>query len=309
MQRKPPIEEEGLFSLVDIEARLLIKKKQTFKMNPFEIMSIPGKGRAMISQKSFSVGDIIFEEEAFVSCQFSWNVAYGYLACDHCMRPLETTEQNVRRLASDQSLSVPFQEHDPTKQWLDHFCVCVQCGVKYCSEDCRVDALKKYHKVACMGNFRQDDSHPINILNDTWKKMHYPPETGTILLIVRIMAMYKQSKDKAAFLETLKSFQSVFVNVEDQIVHKMLGANFESQMLELYKRFCNAFTDEEFSIFTTPDAFKSLMALIGTNSQGIATSSFAEWVKKVSDLTIPEEEKNKLESCIDDLYNKVGECK
>lgn len=263
----------------------------------------------MISKKHFKEGDVIFEEEAFVSCQFSWNAAYGYAACDHCMRPLETTEQNVRRLASDQTISVPFQEHDPTKQWLDQFCVCVQCGTKYCSEDCRVDALKKYHTVACMGNFRQDDSHPINILNDSWKKMHYPPETGTILLIVRIMAMYKQSKNKEEFLETLKGFQCVFVNEEDKIYHKMLGANFESQMAALYKSFCNAFQQEDFAIFTKPDAFKSLMALIGTNSQGVATSSFAEWVKKVSALSLPEKEKEKLETCIDELYNKVGECK
>lgn len=262
----------------------------------------------MISKKHFSEGDIIFEEEAFVSCQFSWNAAYGYLCCDHCMRPLETVEENVRRLANDKTVSVPLQEHDPTKPWMDQFCMCVQCGVKYCSQDCQVDSWKKYHSAACMGNFRQDDTHPINVLNDAWMKMHYPPEMGTILLIVRIMAMYKQSKNKEEFLETLKSFQSVFVNTEDQIVHKMIGPNFESQMLELYKQFCNAFQNEEFAIFTTPDAFKSLMALIGTNSQGVATSVFSGWVKKVLDLSLPEEEKGQLETCIDELYTKVGEC-
>lgn len=262
----------------------------------------------MISKKHFQEGEVIFEEEAFVSCQFSWNSAYGYQACDHCMRPLETAEQNVRRLASDQSISVPLQEHDPIKRLVDQFCVCVQCGVKYCSETCLADASKKYHQVACMGTFRQDDSHPINILNDAWKKMHYPPETGTILLIVRIMAMYKQSKNKEEFLEALKSFQSVFINEKDKIYHKMLGENFESQMGELFKSFCHAFQDEAFAMFTTPDAFKSLMAMIGTNSQGVATSSLAEWVKIVSDLPLPEKEKAQLEDCIDDLYNKVGEC-
>lgn len=92
-------------------------------MSAFEIVSIPGKGRGMISQKHFKEGDIILEEKAFVCCQFSWNYAYGYLACDHCMRPLETTEENVRRLASDQSISVPLQEYDTIKQFVDQFCM------------------------------------------------------------------------------------------------------------------------------------------------------------------------------------------
>lgn len=51
------------------------------------------------------------------------------------------------------------------------------------------------------------------------------------------------------------------------------------------------------------------MGLVGTNSQGIATSVLAEWVKKVSDLPMPEADKQKLDEYIDDLYNKVGECK
>ncbi|CAD6991600.1 unnamed protein product [Ceratitis capitata] len=158
-----------------------------------------------------------------------------------------------------------------------------------------------------MGNFHTDDSHPINALNETWKKMHYPPETGTILLIVRLMAMYKQSNNKQQFLESLQSFQSLIVNTEAKIYHKMLGENFEQQMEQLFVAFCRAFADEEFAAFTTPDAFKTLMGMIGTNSQGIATSPLAEWVKKVSDLPLPDGDKAKLDEYIDDIYNKVGE--
>lgn len=61
--------------------------------------------------------------------------------------------------------------------------------------------------------------------------------------------------------------------------------------------------------FSKPESFKTLMGLVGTNSQGIATSVLAEWVKKVSDLPMPEEDKMKLDDYIDDLYSKVGECK
>ncbi|XP_061393636.1 histone-lysine N-trimethyltransferase SMYD5 [Musca vetustissima] len=276
-------------------------------MNSFEIKDIPGKGRAMVAAKLINAGDTIFEEEPFVSCQFSWNAAYGYAACDHCMRPLETVTENVRRLASNQTLVVPLTEHDPTKQWLEQFTVCPNCKIRYCSEDCRVEALKKYHRVGCMGNFRQDDSHPINRLNEIWKKMHYPPETGTIMLLVRLMAMYQQSSNKPEFLESLQSFQALIVNKEQQIYHKMLGENFEQQMEQLYAAFCVAFQGDDFQMFTTPEAFKTLMGLVGTNSQGVATSVLAEWVKKVSDLPMPEEDKAKLDEYIDDLYNKVSE--
>lgn len=51
------------------------------------------------------------------------------------------------------------------------------------------------------------------------------------------------------------------------------------------------------------------MGMIGTNSQGIATSPLAEWVKKVSDVPMPEGDKAKLDEYIDDIYNKVGECR
>lgn len=55
------------------------------------------------------------------------------------------------------------------------------------------------------------------------------------------------------------------------------------------------------------DNFKSLMALIGTNSQGIATSSFAEWVRKVSEIDLPPNEKLQLDNFIDHLYHKANE--
>ncbi|EDW51593.1 SET and MYND domain-containing protein 5 [Drosophila sechellia] len=276
-------------------------------MNNFEIRELPGKGRAMIATKNFAKDEVIFEEEPFVSRQFSWNVAYGYAACDHCMRPLETVLENVRRLASDPKVEVPLLQHDPTAQWVAQFTQCPRCKVRYCSEDCLMEAQKRYHRVACMGAFHSDDTHPINVLNETWKKMHYPPETGSIMLIVRLMAIYQQSTKKEEFLEQLQSFQSLIVNREQKIYHKMLGENFEQQMEQLYLAFCNAFTGEDFSMFKTPDAFKTLMAILGTNSQGIATSVLSQWVAKVSDLPLTDSEKEQLDTVIDGLYAKVAE--
>lgn len=78
--------------------------------------------------------------------------------------------------------------------------------------------------------------------------MHYPPETGTIQLLVRLLAMYQESNNKKEFLENLQSFQSLVVNKEQRIYHKMLGENFERQMEQLYVAFCEAFQGEEFSM-------------------------------------------------------------
>lgn len=81
--------------------------------------------------------------------------------------------------------------------------------------------------------------------------MHYPPETGSIMLLVRLMAMYKQSKNKPEFLNTIQSFQSSVINQQEQIYHKMLGGNFAHQMEQLYEAFCTAFRDNEFSVVST----------------------------------------------------------
>ncbi|XP_037947931.1 SET and MYND domain-containing protein 5 [Teleopsis dalmanni] len=276
-------------------------------MNPFEIKDIPGKGRGMVSTKRFAKGDIILEEEPFVSSQFSWNAAYGYAACNHCMRPLETITENVHRLANNPLVHVPMQEQDPTLHWINQFTECKFCKTRYCCEDCRIDAYNKYHRFMCLGKFVDDDSHPINILNDTWKKMHYPPETSSIMLLVRLMAMYSQSKNKQEFMDQLKSFQSDIINRSENIYHKMLGESYEKQMEQLFMSFCNAFKSEEFSEFTTPDSFKALLGLVATNSQGIATSVLADWVKKASAIPLPTQQKEVLEEHINSIYSAVDE--
>ena len=59
-----------------------------------------------------------------------------------------------------------------------------------------------------------------------------------------------------------------------------------------------------------PDGFQSLVALVGTNAQGVGTSPFSEWVKNVSALDPPAEEKQKLDKFIDELYEQLddGKC-
>jgi hypothetical protein len=49
------------------------------------------------------------------------------------------------------------------------------------------------------------------------------------------------------------------------------------------------------------------MALVGTNGQGVGTSPFSEWVKKVSELELAADEKQQLDSFIDKLYEDLNE--
>ena len=43
------------------------------------------------------------------------------------------------------------------------------------------------------------------------------------------------------------------------------------------------------------------------NGQGVGTSPFSEWVKKVSELHIPVDEKQQLDSFIDQVYEDLNE--
>jgi hypothetical protein len=49
------------------------------------------------------------------------------------------------------------------------------------------------------------------------------------------------------------------------------------------------------------------MALVGTNGQGVGTSPFSEWVKKVSELDLETDERQQLDSFIDKLYEDLNE--
>lgn len=59
----------------------------------------------------------------------------------------------------------------------------------------------------------------------------------------------------------------------------------------------------------TPDGFRSLLALVGTNGQGIGTSAFSRWVKNVSALDLPNEQRIQVDKLIDRIYDEMDEGK
>lgn len=142
------------------------------------------------------------------------------------------------------------------------------------------------------------------------RKMHYPPETTTILLVLRIFAMIKTQPE---LLDTFAEFCDRSINEDLSICHKILGEKFTNQLAELHQAVAQLFGDEDIlEKYLTPEGLTQLFALIGTNSQGIGTSAFAEWVKNVPDLeSLNEKEKKDVDELIDALYttleNTVGQ--
>ncbi|XP_013141688.1 PREDICTED: SET and MYND domain-containing protein 5 [Papilio polytes] len=271
-------------------------------MAGFEIRtSNSKKGKGLFATKKFDKGDIILEEDPLVSCQFAWNAAYRYLACDYCMRPLETPEQNVRRLSCKPDIVLPHANCFDIN--LENVATCDQCGTLYCGEECRQRAFDTYHRSLCYDT--TDAQHPIMVLLETWKQMHYPPETTSVMLLVRILAFIEQSNDPSAAAGVIKQFCHRTVNEDAELVHKLLGEQFTDQLNTLRDMTANVIKGDHIQEFLTPEGFCSLMALVGTNGQGIGTSPLAMWVNSVSELTMSDDERQQLDLFIDKLYQYV----
>ncbi|KAL0880318.1 hypothetical protein ABMA27_002770 [Loxostege sticticalis] len=273
-------------------------------MDGFEVRtSNSKKGKGLFATKKFDQGDIILEEDPLISCQFAWNAAYRYLACDHCMKPLETPEQNVRRLSCKPDIVLPHS--NCVESNLECITSCDQCAVLYCSEACKQKAFATYHQTICYDT--SNAQHPITILLEAWKQMHYPPETTSIMLLVRILAFIQQSPDPVDAASRIKQFCHRTVNEDAELVHKLLGEQFASQIGTLRDLTANVVSGEHAQEFLTPEGFCSLMALIGTNGQGIGTSPLAMWVNAVLELTMSDDERQQLDLFIDKLYQYVEE--
>ncbi|XP_063614322.1 histone-lysine N-trimethyltransferase SMYD5-like isoform X2 [Penaeus indicus] len=286
-------------------------------------------GKGLFALKNFKAGEVIFEERPLVSCQFLWNAAYGYLACDYCMRPLETAEENACRLAQNPHLSLPYPECCDTKK--DSLIECPQCDASYCSRECRASAWNQYHETLCLQSFTPDPSHPLVMLQEAWKwwglqpdsnhsqgstsqkrirssdgeQMHYPPETACIMLLARIIATVLQAADKEGATALFMQFCHRTVNEEEEIAHKLLGAEFHDQLEALRDLMEKALGAPEVRHWLTPEGFRSLVALVGTNGQGIGTSPLSRWVRNCDALEISAEEREKLDQLIDNIYDQL----
>ncbi|XP_018584336.1 protein-lysine N-trimethyltransferase SMYD5 isoform X2 [Scleropages formosus] len=219
------------------------------------------------------------------------------------MRSLETAEENARRLSGLSGLSLPYPDQCQVRPEL-HQC-CPQCQVMYCSAECRQAALDQYHRVLCLGPSRDDLEHPINKLQEAWRNMHYPPETSSIMLMARMVASVKQARDRSHWLNLFSHFCSRTANEQEEMAHKLLGEKFQGQLALLRSLFSSALYDDHLSQWFSPDGFRSLFALVGTNGQGIGTSSLSQWVHACDALELPGQQREQLDAFIDQLYKDI----
>ncbi|XP_008213730.1 SET and MYND domain-containing protein 5 [Nasonia vitripennis] len=263
------------------------------------------KGKGLFAVSSYKEGDIILEERPLVCCQFAWNADYKYLACDYCMKPLETAEENARRLSGKSDLILPFPECCETKK--DSISECESCGAKYCSTECQNEAWQRYHQILCLQSRQNTEHHPLVQLKETWKQMHYPPETATIMLLARMVAMVNQATDKTAIISTFSQFCHRTINDTQEIAHNLLGEKFVGQIDVLRQMMQKTLNTELVPEWFTPNGFRSLLALVGTNGQGIGTSAFSRWVKNVSALDLPNDQRIQVDKLIDRIYDEMDE--
>ncbi|CAH1173460.1 unnamed protein product [Phaedon cochleariae] len=266
------------------------------------------KGRGLFSKTKLLCDTTILEEDPLVSCQFQWNAAYQYLACDHCLRPLETAQENATRLTG-KMVELPHPECCCTDK--SRFSSCPSCGLQYCSTECREEAYNQYHRILCTQTTDKNSSHPLEQLNEAWKQLHYPPETSTIFLVVRLLARILQAPNREAAIAQTLQFCHHTVNEDADLAHKLLGEKFAGQLSLLHNLLVAAVPHEGIEQFLTFEGFQSLLALIGTNGQGLGTSAISQWVKNTGTLPISQEERENLDSFVDNLYiqmdSNVGE--
>lgn len=259
------------------------------------------KGRGLFALRDFRKGETLFREKPLVSVQFSWNAVYGYASCHHCLEPLETANENAVRLANDANIVLPNHECCATRK--NFHVKCPNCPVMFCSTSCQEEAWNGYHKTLC----HVDPNHPLAVLDELWRSVHYPPETSSIFLIVRILASIVQASNPEEQMSQYMNLMHDTVNKKEALVHKMLGEKFTDQLEQL--RMATASVFASFPVvqsLLSPDGFAALMALVGRNSQGVGTSAFAVWVKKVEKLPFKNsQEKVKMDELIDAVYAAI----
>nr|XP_002127168.1 SET and MYND domain-containing protein 5 isoform X1 [Ciona intestinalis] len=258
------------------------------------------KGFGLFSTEDISSDSVILEEDPIISCQFSWNKLYKYRACDYCMKSLETTEEMCKRLAQNPGLKLPYHEcceSNPVTY--------VHCQNEiYCSMECREKAYNEFHKILCPSS-DLIDRNALEILDETWRGCHYPPETASIQMIIRILARIKQEEKKEEFISDIEKFCHASTNDVEQIAHKLLGEQFLVQLTTLREQLASVFFDESVQHWFTDDGFKNLFALLGTNQQGVGTSALSVWVHNCDELDLNPQDKEELDNLIDGLYEEL----
>lgn len=260
--------------------------------------------KGLVATSPIYTGESILEERPIICSQFLWNAEYKYEACEFCLTPLETAEENVRRLAGDQTISLPYTEQCCTTSKSTQ--VICTCSVRYCSTECRGQAWALYHQTLCTAN-NASIAEPTSKLCDFWKSIHYPPETASIMLLVKVLASIKQSPTPQELISKINEFAGG-IEDNDAIMRKLLGDKFSNQIVILRDMVGQIVFDKALENFFTDHGFVCLLSLISRHSQGIGTSPFSKWADNCERLVANNPgECERINKLVEALYDKMEE--
>ncbi|KAM7541608.1 hypothetical protein Aperf_G00000030644 [Anoplocephala perfoliata] len=295
------------------------------------------KGHALVTTRPLKKGEIVFTERPLLCCQLSWNRFYGHRCCDYCLKPLENPQDNARRLTGQQYLTLPDVPSAPPGNSLVSVFTCPSCKTEYCCETCLIAARNDYHAFTCC----EDQDNTFNRLEECWRACHPMPETGTVMLLVRIAAAHfcgyflKSERAQHIVMALSRFVSSPVVEIQSadgngsslSLAHRLLGPTFSGDLTRLHGLFLEVLTDMvgKANVSASPQeviqqiglqqllteyGFCSAMCLIGRNGQGIGSSSLGSWGKaaeKVVNLRANPVEIEQFSSFLDQLYETIDE--
>ncbi|KAL7751945.1 SET and MYND domain-containing protein 5 [Sorochytrium milnesiophthora] len=239
------------------------------------------KQRGLVATRAFGIGDVLFEEEPIVCDQYLHNADY-FPACAHCLKCLESPAAMARRLAE-----LP---EEPVLKYAAQFPLAPRvpcqhhCGEVYCSAHCQSAAWEFSHVLLCPAA-NPAAAQPLAALKETWKSFHYPPESSSIMIIAKLLAMLLIRRRAGMSLDD--AFAPIATFKRDQqsdsldILAKFMDPKFEAHRLALYQHLVATLRDERYPELFTLDAFHSLLCIVALNGQGVGTSSFEHYERLV----------------------------
>lgn len=100
----------------------------SFEESGASVEEIPGRGRGIVSRRAYKEGETVFAEAPLMSCQFAWNREYKYLACEFCLRSLETAQDMASRLGNQPGIDLPLAT-ECCESRPDTYAYCDDCQV------------------------------------------------------------------------------------------------------------------------------------------------------------------------------------
>ncbi|OCT99126.1 hypothetical protein XELAEV_18004917mg, partial [Xenopus laevis] len=117
-------------------------------------------GKGLFAIRTIRKGETIFQEKPLVSSQFQWNALYRYRACDHCLRSLETAEENAQRLSGNAHVLLPYPELCTVRNGLHQ--QCPRCQVSVPSMCCLMALSYWLCHLQSGGNVQKVWRDPVN---------------------------------------------------------------------------------------------------------------------------------------------------